>query len=91
MSSLMGTSDFDGLFKTIFNFNTQKILFYGIKPRKKNYRRYTGCFSFKPYFCKKINFYVSIFVKLSLELTLYAVENLLMFLNFLFNSTGIIT
>ena len=30
MSSLMGTSDFDGLFKTIFNFNTQNFLFYGI-------------------------------------------------------------
>jgi NADH-ubiquinone oxidoreductase chain 4 len=30
MSSLMGTTDYDGLFKTIFNINTQNFLFCGI-------------------------------------------------------------
>nr|YP_009582597.1 NADH dehydrogenase subunit 4 [Dactylellina haptotyla]QBL01982.1 NADH dehydrogenase subunit 4 [Dactylellina haptotyla] len=30
MSSLMGTTDFDGLFKTLFEFNVQKFLFIGI-------------------------------------------------------------
>jgi len=30
MSSLMGTTDFDGLFKTLFEFDVQKFLFIGI-------------------------------------------------------------
>ena len=30
MSSIMGTTDFDALFKTNFNYNTQLFLFYGI-------------------------------------------------------------
>lgn len=30
MSSIMGTTDFDALYKTNFNFNTQLFLFYGI-------------------------------------------------------------
>ena len=30
MSSLMGTTDFDGLFKTLFEFFMQNYLFYGV-------------------------------------------------------------
>ncbi|KAF2135778.1 uncharacterized protein K452DRAFT_330032 [Aplosporella prunicola CBS 121167] len=30
MNSIMGTTDFDGLYKTNFNYNTQLFLFYGI-------------------------------------------------------------
>jgi len=30
MSSIMGTTDFDALYKTNFNYNTQLFLFYGI-------------------------------------------------------------
>jgi len=30
MSSIMGTTDFDGLMKTNFNYSTQLFLFYGI-------------------------------------------------------------
>jgi len=30
MSSIMGTTDFDGLYKTNFNYYTQLFLFYGI-------------------------------------------------------------
>ena len=30
MSSIMGITDFDGLYKTNFNYSTQLLLFYGI-------------------------------------------------------------